>query len=172
MKQVRQLLRGGSTRLAMIALPMVVAGALIAPTAVSAAPAASAQSTTVTAADTSQAAATSAASFSDCPLQFLCFWVDAGPSGAMGKFKGDNDNWGNFSQQTCQTHNWNDCASALYNHGEFDAVSVFQDINGSGGSACLLIGTKWSNLTVHNFQNGANMNDQISSNKWHTSNSC
>jgi hypothetical protein len=163
----------------MIAVPLIIAGALIAPSAAAAAPSSTGSALTTSTGSTGLAPDSSvqvpnavAASFGSCPLKYLCFWVDAGPAGAMGKVMGDNVNWTDFPQSTCKHGNWNDCASALYNHGQFDAVTVFQDINMQGGSRCLILGTMWANLTQHTFVNGVNMNDAITSNQWRTSNSC
>jgi hypothetical protein len=153
---VRRLLSGKGTKLAVFALPAIVAGAMIA------APAASA----------AQPAAMQPAAQSSCPAGYLCFWVNAGYAGAMGKFAGDNGWWGQYSQAQCQTGTWNDCASSLYNHGNYDAVYVYQDVNYGGGRACAARGTAWSNLTTLHFNNGAGMNDVITSNKWLTTATC
>jgi hypothetical protein len=171
---VSRLLGGRGTKLAVIAMPIIVAGGMIG------APAASAHSSTAApVAHTEQAASTSAqpsamqpAALSSCPASNLCFWVNAGYAGNMGKFAGDNGWWGQYSQAQCASGTWNDCASSLYNHGNYDAVYVYQDVNGGGGRACVAKGTAWSNLTTLHYNNGAGLNDSITSNKWGTSASC
>ncbi len=151
---VNRLLGGRGTKLAVIALPVIAAGAMMA------APAASA-------AGTIQPAA-----MSNCPAGYLCFWVNSGYGGAMGKFAGNNSWWGQYGQAQCQTGNWNDCAASLYNHGNYGAVYVYQDVNYGGGRACAARGTAWSNLTTLHFNNGAGMNDAISSNQWRSVAGC
>ncbi len=139
-------------KLAVVGLPVLVASALATPASAEAAP------------FTSGVAPASAPA--DCPAGDLCFWVDAGYKGAMGELAGNNGSWTKFSEQQCPHANWNDCASAIYNHGTSDNARVFRDSNGGGGGACLPRGTLWSNLTSHYFDNGVNMNDAISSNDW------
>lgn len=154
------------TKLAVIALPAIAAGAMIAAPAASAAPAAPAvQSAAV-------AGAVVPAATSSCPAGYLCFWVNAGYTGNMGKFAGNNPWWGQFSQAQCKSGTWNDCASSLYNHGNYDAVFVYQDINYGGGRACVARGTAWSNLTTMYSNDGHGLNDAITSNQWRTVATC
>jgi hypothetical protein len=169
------------TKLAVIGLPAFLAAALAAPVS------ASAQSSTtgtvqstgsVATVGTGSTAGASAVPVNDlsadavpaaasaCPLGDLCFWVNAGYSGAMGRVANNNASWTHFAQSQCRGGNWNDCASAIYNHGQFDNARVFKDNNGGGGGVCLPRGTMWSNLTARYFDNGVNMNDAISSNDW------
>jgi hypothetical protein len=148
---IRRLLGGKSAKLAVFALPAIVAGTMIAAPAASAAqPAATAQP----------------AAASSCAPGDLCFWVNSGYTGPMGHVAGNNSWWGSFSQAQCKTGTWSDCASSLYNHGNSDAVYVYQDVNYGGGRACLAKGTKWSNLTLGYFNNSDGLNDAISSNEW------
>jgi hypothetical protein len=110
-----------------------------------------------------------ATSPSQCPSGDLCFWVGAGYTGAMGQVAGNNASWTRFSQSQCAGGTWNDCASAIYNHGASENARVFRDANGGGGGRCIPRGTAWNNLTSQYFDNGVKMNDAISSNDWITS---
>lgn len=157
-------------RLAVAGLPVLVAAVMAAPVSAAAQPATAGGSqpagVSALAATNTPAGVLPASAPADCPSGDLCFWVDAGYIGKMGMFSGNNGNWGDFSQSQCSGGTWNDCASAIYSHGSVDNARVFKDINGGGGGACLPRGTLWSNLTSHYFDNGVNMNDQISSNDW------
>ncbi|GIH19431.1 peptidase inhibitor family I36 protein [Rugosimonospora africana] len=144
------------TKLALIGLPVLAAAAL-------AAPASAHPSTTSSVRPSSVVPASSTA---DCPLGDLCFWVDANWIGKMGMVSGNNGSWTKFAEPQCNGGTWNDCASAIYNHGQYSNARVFKDDNGGGGGSCLPRGTMWSNLTSHYFDNGVKMNDQISSNDW------
>lgn len=149
--------------MALLAAPSASASASLSP----AAPAGVAQPAQV------KPAAVHPNSYSSCPASYLCFWVDAGFSGAMGKLSGSNTNWTVFSQSTCQTRNWNDCASALYNNGNSDQALVWEDAGYTGGYACVARGTTmYSNLANWTYaDNSHSMNDSISSNDW-TTNAC
>jgi hypothetical protein len=155
---IRRLLSGKGTKLALIAVPTIVAGSMMFAPAASAAPA-----TTSAAAS---AATVAPAGMSACALGDLCFWVDAGYLRAMGHVSGNNAYWGAFPQSECQTGTWNDCASSLYNHGRFDAVLVYQDAGPSGSFACVARGASWSDLTQRHSNDGHGLNDAISSNAW------
>lgn len=175
---VRRLLGGKGGKLALITVPLMVAGVLIAPTSASAHPA-SAVTTSVEAARAASAASTLApaaivpaavgpAALPPCIVQYLCFWVDAGGGRNRGVVKDDNAWWGNFLQSECQTGTWNDCASSLLNDGATSAAFVYRDINhpSSGVKQCIKRGDYWSNLTTRFYNNGQQMNDSISSNTW------
>lgn len=159
------------TKLAFIGLPFLVAAAVAAPASASARPpvTGSVHSTGVAATVDTGASVVPATSPSQCPVGDLCFWVSAGYVGAMGEVADNNGSWTKFSQSQCAGGTWNDCASAIYNHGQYDNARVFRDNNGNGGGVCLPRGTMWDNLTSHYFDNGYNMNDAISSNDWITS---
>jgi hypothetical protein len=149
------IVKAAIAKLALIGLPALVAGGLVAPGSAFARP--STVDTVVPATSPSQ-----------CPSGDLCFWVDAGYVGQMGKFAGNNANWTDFSEAQCKHGNWNDCASAIYNHGASENARVFQNSNYQGGVRCIARGTLWSDLTKQSFNNGGNMNDAISSNDWTT----
>jgi hypothetical protein len=183
---VREILRfPGRGRRALIlgALPLVAAGALLAAPAASAGvanlPASHGQAVSSRLADAAAHTTTSlapAGSPSLCPSTYLCFWVNADWGGAMGKVAGTNPWWGArpaFTQSQCKSGTWNDCASSLVNHGEFDNAIVYQNINYGGGSQCIEIGTTFYIDLAHNTyqSNGQSMNDSISSNQW-TSHAC
>jgi hypothetical protein len=139
---------GTKTRLAVIALPAIVAVGLMG------APA------------SAQPAAVQPQATSTCPAGNHFFWVDANYNRAMGKVSGDNDSWTAFRQVDCNGGTWNDCASSFYNHGNYDKVYVYQNINRGGGSVCISKGTAWADLSQRVFSNGVGLNDQISSNAW------
>jgi Peptidase inhibitor family I36 len=104
---------------------------------------------------------------SDCPAGDFCVWVNAGYSDGPARFAGNNANWLDFSHSTCQTGTWSDCASSGYNHGNYDAVEVYRDINYGGDSACLPLGWSLSNCAGYVWPGtGDNFNDSISSNYW------
>jgi peptidase inhibitor family I36 len=160
-------MRSAFTRLAVLGLPALAAAAALAapvPAAATGTAQASGSAAVPNAAITTSV--TPASSPADCPVGDLCFWVDAGYVGKMGMVSGNNSNWNLFGQPACSTATWNDCASAIYAHGQYDNARVFRNSSGGGGGACLPKGTMWSNLTSHYFDNGYNMNDSISSNDW------
>jgi hypothetical protein len=160
---VRNLLGGTRARLAIIALPAIVAvGLLGAP--------ASAQTSAVQ--SSSQPSVVQPNATTSCPAGNLCFWVDAGYNRAMGKVGGDNGSWAAFAQADCGGGTWNDCASSVFNHGNFDKVYVYQNDGFLGGVVCLSKGTAWSDLSQRVFNNDVGMNDQISSNRWGTNATC
>jgi hypothetical protein len=111
--------------------------------------------------------------WTSCPSTYLCFWVNANWGGAMGKLAGPNPTWTVFPQSQCRGGNWNDCASALYNHGSSDQALVYENVGESGPYACIPRGTtEFANLTQWVYsQDGHSMNDSISSNAW-TTNPC
>lgn len=154
------------TKLAIIGLPTLVASALAAPASASAATGRPAGSAATGGAGSTVGPATSP---SQCPSGSLCFWVDAGYVGKMGKVSGNNGSWTKFSESHCAGGTWNDCASAIVNHkGSGYSARVFKDNNGGGGGRCIPNGTAWSNLQAHYFDNGVKMNDNISSNDFIT----
>jgi Peptidase inhibitor family I36 len=164
------------TKLAVIGLPTLVAIGLATPGLAFASPSTvdsvrSAGSTSTIAgtgstADGLSTGAVPATSPAQCPSGDLCFWVGANYTGAMGELSGNNGSWTKFTELQCLYGSWNDCASAIYNHGASKNARVFRNNNGGGGGRCIPRGTAWSNLTSQYFDNGANMNDAISSNDW------
>jgi hypothetical protein len=161
---IRRLLSGKGTKLALIAVPTIMAGSMMCAPAASAAPA-----TTSAAAS---AATVTPAGLTACAPGDLCFWVNAGYLGAMGHVSGNNAFWGVFLQAQCRGGTWNDCASSLYNHGNYDAVLVYQDKGPSGAYACVPRTAHWSDLTKYYSNDGHGLNDAISSNAWLTTASC
>ncbi len=111
--------------------------------------------------------------YTSCPSTYLCFWVNANWGGAMGKLAGPNPTWAAFSQSQCSGGTWNNCASALYNHGSSDQALVYENTGESGPYACIPRSvTSFNNLTQWVYgQDGHSMNDSISSNAW-TTNAC
>jgi hypothetical protein len=101
---------------------------------------------------------------------YLCFWVNSGYSGEMGKVAGNNTNYQNLPKNGGGT--WNDVISSAYNHGNVDNVAVYANAGYSGFSECLSIGANNSN--TQNFTNIStgvfpwdNFNDEVSSNAWY-----
>lgn len=130
---------------------------------------AAALATAPTAASATAPTAVQPAGASACPAGYLCFWADANFSNAMGKFAGTNDWWGAYSEAACNHSDsngtWNDCASSIYNHDNYDVMTVWKDLNHTGDHQCLPLGTQWSDLTKHYYNSGgSNMNDSITSN--------
>ncbi|WP_420313611.1 peptidase inhibitor family I36 protein [Actinopolymorpha alba] len=100
------------------------------------------------------------AGYYDCPAGYLCAWVDTDYRGRMGQWSGNNRHWSAFSNSTCQTGSWNDCASSARNNGRYCDVLMYEHA-GYGGTPWLLWrGEGQSNLG----RRGAN--DKISSNSW------
>jgi|SRR5580700_7000668 hypothetical protein len=102
---------------------------------------------------------------------YLCFWVNSGYSGEMGKVAGDNSNFANLPKNGGGT--WNDVISSAYNHGNSDYVALYSNSGYSGFSECLSIGA--NNSSTQNFTNIStgtfpwdNFNDVASSNDWYT----
>lgn len=153
------------TKLAVIGLPTLIAAALAVPTSASAATGRSTGSAATVGAGSMAVPATAP---SQCPSGSLCFWVDAGYVGKMGKVSGNNGSWAKFSESQCAGGTWNDCASALVNHKSGYSARVYKDNNGGGGGRCVPYNTEWSNLQAQYFDNGIKMNDNISSNDWIT----
>lgn len=165
----------------------VAAAAAFAAIGLVAAPAASAHATTVSAASATAPgdgfvlSPSAVRSFAvhpmsdpaDCPSTYLCMWVDKNWVGKMGKVNGNNKSWTGsaFAQSYCAGGTWNDCASGLYNNGQYDEVEVFQDANYLGGHGCIPIGTTaYADLADYTWgQNGEPVNDSISSNYWYPS---
>jgi hypothetical protein len=104
---------------------------------------------------------------------YLCFWVNSGYGGEMGKVAGDNSNFKLIGKSGGGT--WNDVISSAYNDGNTDSVALYADASYSGFSECL---TRYANNSnTQNFTNistGAfpwdNFNDEASSNWWFTPN--
>jgi hypothetical protein len=111
--------------------------------------------------------------YTSCPSTYLCFWVNSNWGGAMGKLAGPNTTWAAFKQSQCSGGTWNNCASALYNHGASDQALVYENTGKTGPYACIPRSvTSFSNLTQWVYaQDGHSMNDSISSNAW-TTNPC
>jgi hypothetical protein len=101
-----------------------------------------------------------------CPRSDLCFWVDINYGRARGRVAGNNPDWRRFRQPQCRGGNWNDCASSFVNNGTRDAVVLYQDIDYRGGRLCLPRGAAIANATQRRFNNGVNLNDAVSSNRW------
>ncbi|HEX3786547.1 MAG TPA: peptidase inhibitor family I36 protein [Pseudonocardiaceae bacterium] len=85
-----------------------------------------------------------------------------------GRFSGNNTNWGAYADSQCKSGNWNDCASSAWNDGQSDLVIVYQNISYGGGSFCFPLHTYEENFadTGIAFNNGATLNDAVSSNTW------
>lgn len=156
-----------------VVLPATAAAAVSPATVVSPAAPVSPTAPVSAGATVSQPAASPNA-MSDCPAGYLCAWVDGNFGRDRAQFAGDNEAWGLFSDPECvypsgggpfSNGTWNDCASSLYNHGNYDGVIVYRDNQYQSYSDCLPLGTSiqympfWPNTSE-------TMNDEISSNKW------
>ena len=105
------------------------------------------------------------AAMSDCPSGYLCFWVDGPYGNPMGKVVGDNLDWSAFTQKSCPTWTWNDCASSVYdNNPDYggQAYTLFVN-NWSGPSKTIHYGDAWAYMPDTDAPTVMNMNDQISS---------
>jgi hypothetical protein len=101
-----------------------------------------------------------------CPASYVCFWVDAYYSGPMGKFQGNNANWGSYTQSSCQTGTWENCASSTFNNGNSCAVNLYMGRSYDGSYLWEQRGSFRDNLAYDLDQNGKSFNDTISSNYW------
>lgn len=104
---------------------------------------------------------------------YLCFWVDGGYSGEMGKVAGDNANFALIGKNGGGT--WNDVISSAYNDGMSDSVALYENASYVGFSECL---TRYANNSdTQHFSNISTgiypwdtFNDVASSNWWFTPN--
>ena len=101
---------------------------------------------------------------------YLCFWVNSGYGGEMGKVAGNNLNFQNLPKNGGGT--WNDVISSAYNDGNTDNVALYSAAGYTGFSECL---SRYANNSdTQNFTNIStgifpwdNFNDVASSNHWY-----
>jgi hypothetical protein len=97
----------------------------------------------------------------------LCIYNNAGYKDGPGLFAGDNANWTQFPHTSCPKGTWNDCVSSLWNNGNVDAVSLYENANYGMPGACWVKGTGASDLNGLDYPGtNINMNDTFSSNYW------
>ena len=119
---------------------------------------------------TTMAAAPAQADPNDCPNDsgYLCFWVDPGFGGRMGKVEGTNDNWRLLQTGCGGSQGWNDCASAIRNEGNNCEAVIYEHTRADGRGASWVINreTEVHDLSKHNKPTGGNWDNKISSNAW------
>lgn len=102
-----------------------------------------------------------------CDSSYFCFWVNINFGGDRGQVAGNNPTWTRFSEPTCPSGTWNDCASSGFNNGTSGlGVRVYENANYTGRSTCLPKG--WYGNFTGKYWDGTttNINDKISSNRW------
>lgn len=94
-----------------------------------------------------------------CPQGYFCVWSDVNYTGAMGKFKSDNNDWRKFPQAACPSKTWNDCASSMFNRTD-KVVDVYDWVNHNAGGkkVYLFPGQHTSDLRVWGFNDLATSN--------------
>lgn len=119
---------------------------------------------------TTLAASPAQAGPEECPdnLGHLCFWVDPGFGGRMGKVTGTNDNWRQLQVGCGGSQGWNDCASAIRNEGNTCEAVIYEHTRADGRGASWVINreTEVHDLSKHNKPSGGNWDNVISSNAW------
>jgi Peptidase inhibitor family I36 len=93
-----------------------------------------------------------------CVAAYACGWVDGGYGTPMGKWSENTPNFSVFGQSRCQTGNWNDCVSSVWNEGTSCNVSWYVNSGYGGGEYRNNRGTGSGVL--------GGWNDEFSSLKW------
>lgn len=107
------------------------------------------------------------AAMSDCPSSYFCVWVNSDFNDGPGKWQNNEGNYANWPHGTCQTGNWGNCASSVYNHGNSCRVSFYDGVNGTGAFYFALPrGSFLANLALDHWSDGSSPNDKISSHQW------
>lgn len=96
----------------------------------------------------------------ECASGDLCFWVNAGYSGARGRVSGNNPNWTDFAQSSCRNGTWSDCASSVWNNGQRCDVQLWSQPNYVDQVRTVRRGASFDDLRSIYF------NDATTSNKW------
>jgi hypothetical protein len=94
-----------------------------------------------------------------CVSSYACGWVDGGYGIPMGKWSENTPNFTVFGQSRCQTGNWNDCVSSLWNEGT-SCNAIWWTNSGYGGSGY------HNNLGTGTGVLSGGWNDEFSSLKW------
>lgn len=119
---------------------------------------------------TMPAAGSAQADPNDCPddAGHLCFWVDRGFGGRMGKVEGTNDDWTKLQPGCGGSQGWNDCASAIRNEGNNCEAVIHEHTRAQGRGASWVINreTEVHDLSRHNKPTGGTWDNVISSNTW------
>ncbi len=103
----------------------------------------------------------------------VCVWQSINFTGEEGVFSGTNANWKDLGGGTAfATGSWNDCASSIFNNKSINSVTLWEDINFTGGSFCVAPMTGYSDFTKHTFTNGDGLNDAVSSDTVDSGNIC
>ncbi len=112
--------------------------------------------------------APASAAASDCNATQLCVWVNINYNGGPGRFTGSNSNWNNFPHPACPYNGtWNNCASSAVNDGTSGlGVQLWETIGYHDGVFCLPQFAQVADFTNRQFNNGHNLNDRVSANKW------
>jgi hypothetical protein len=124
------------------------------------------------------AAVTPHSSIADCPVNDLCWWVNANQVGKMHPVRDAIFDWRTQFEPTCGSGTWDDCASTLYNKRSGFGAQVYSEPYPKGGSPaasdpgfCLQPGSHIAlNLTTVHYSNEVSLtlNDTISANRWRT----
>jgi Peptidase inhibitor family I36 len=113
------------------------------------------------------AAAQPMSDLADCPVNDLCWWVDANQVGKMHPVRDAVSNWTTQKEPTCPSGTWNDCASTLYNHNPSLAAWLWYNAGNGGPDFCMPPGSYLGNLTDYDYPGTTvNINDTISANSW------
>jgi len=106
---------------------------------------------------------------SGCASGALCAWEDenylTNSTTVHASFFGNNQHWSDFAQSACQSGNWNDCASSIFNNGTQCTAHVYWDAGFGLPRINVPRGTGYAQLD-QNMPDGRNWNDKISSNNW------
>ncbi|MDI1461183.1 peptidase inhibitor family I36 protein [Catellatospora sp. KI3] len=107
-----------------------------------------------------------AGDYTVCPEEYVCAWVDRDFTGPMKQMKYDNPSW-NWTQSSCGSGTWMNCASSVYNHGKNCDVWLWSGTNYTGQALYLY---KTSRLAFLNSNPGpspvGSWEDIIKSNHW------
>lgn len=95
-----------------------------------------------------------------CPAGYGCGWVDGSYGIPMGKWAGNNNNLSIFTQSACQTGNWNDCISSIWNEGTSCNLTWWTNSGYSGN------GYRNNRGTGTGFLSPEFWNDEFSSDRW------
>lgn len=111
---------------------------------------------------TSALSTASAAGIADCPLSYACGWQSYNYLGTRGQWAGNNPTWGAFSNGSCPSGTWKNCASSFYNHGASGcSVTGHYDVNYGPGGIIF-----WQGSASADLRNNGLADNNFESNSW------